>query len=172
MVPEEVTEFCADKRSVCIVEEGFPDYLEQALNATLRKADLNTTVVGKDVFPKAGEYQSEVMMNGLAKFIEGAVPKGIDLAPIAAVTKAVAGQQGLRRGTARRTDPETPAGILHRLSGAAGVLRPEAGPAGSGNRQDAYLRRYRLPYVLYPASLQPWGIPSPATGWGSPVRPA
>ena len=80
MVPEEVTEFCANKRSVCIVEEGFPDYLEQALNATLRKADLNTTIVGKDVFPKAGEYQSEVMMNGLAKFVEGAVPKGIDLA--------------------------------------------------------------------------------------------
>ena len=90
MVPDEVIEFCADKRSVCIVEEGFPEYLEQALNALLRKADLNATIVGKDVFPKAGEYQSEVMMNGLAKFVEGAVPKGIDLGPVAAVTRAVA----------------------------------------------------------------------------------
>ena len=90
MIPDEIKRFCANKRSVCIVEEGFPDYLEQALNATLRKADLNTTVVGKDVFPKAGEYQSEVMMNGLAKFIEGAVPKGIDLGPVATATKSVA----------------------------------------------------------------------------------
>jgi indolepyruvate ferredoxin oxidoreductase alpha subunit len=90
MVPDEIVGFCAGKRSVCMVEEGFPEYLEQALNATLRKADVNTTVVGKDVFPKAGEYQSEVMLNGLAKFIEGAVPKGIDLGRVAAVTKAVA----------------------------------------------------------------------------------
>jgi indolepyruvate ferredoxin oxidoreductase alpha subunit len=90
MVPDEIVGFCAGKQAVCMVEEGFPDYLEQALNAALRKADVNTTVVGKDVFPMAGEYQSEVMLNGLAKFIEGAVPKGIDLAKITAVTKAVA----------------------------------------------------------------------------------
>ena len=38
MVPDEVVAFCAGKRSVAIVEEGFPEYLEQALNATLRKA--------------------------------------------------------------------------------------------------------------------------------------
>ncbi len=90
MIPEEVSAFCAGKRSVAVVEEGYPDYIEQALNATLRKADLNTVVVGKGVFPKAGEYQSEVMLNGLAKYIEGAVPAGIDLAAVAAVTRAIA----------------------------------------------------------------------------------
>ncbi len=95
MVPDEVVAFCAGKRSVAIVEEGFPEYLEQALNATLRKADLNTTVVGKDVFPRAGEYQSEVMLNGVARFIEGAVPKGVDLGPVAAVTKAIADNKAL-----------------------------------------------------------------------------
>lgn len=89
MVPDEVTSFCAGKHAVAIVEEGFPDYLEQALNATLRKTDLDTTIVGKEVFPKAGEYQSEVMVRGLAKFIEGAAPAGVDLAPVAAVTKAI-----------------------------------------------------------------------------------
>jgi len=111
MVPEEVTEFCAGKRSVCIVEEGFPDYLEQALNATLRKADLNTTIVGKDVFPKAGEYQSEVMMNGLAKFVEGAVPKGINLAPIAAVTKAVADNKAYAAELLGAPIPKRPPGF-------------------------------------------------------------
>ena len=111
MVPEEVTEFCANKRSICIVEEGFPDYLEQALNATLRKADLNTTIVGKDVFPKAGEYQSEVMMNGLAKFVEGAVPKGIDLAPVAAVTKAVADNKAYAAELLGAPIPKRPPGF-------------------------------------------------------------
>ena len=111
MVPEEVTEFCAGKRSVCIVEEGFPDYLEQALNATLRKADLNTTIVGKDVFPKAGEYQSEVMLNGLARFVEGAVPKGIDLAPVAAVTKAVADNKALAAELLGSPIPKRPPGF-------------------------------------------------------------
>lgn len=111
MVPEEVTEFCAGKRSVCIVEEGFPDYLEQALNAMLRKADLNTTIVGKDVFPKAGEYQSEVMMNGLAKFVEGAVPKGIELGPIAAITKAVADNKELAAELLGAPIPKRPPGF-------------------------------------------------------------
>ena len=111
MIPEEVSEFCAGKRTVCIVEEGFPDYLEQALNATLRKADLNTTIVGKDVFPKAGEYQSEVMMNGLAKFVEGAAPKGVDLAPVAFATKAVADNKALAAELLGSPIPKRPPGF-------------------------------------------------------------
>ena len=111
MVPDEVTEFCAGKNSVCIVEEGFPDYLEQALNAMLRKADLNTTIVGKDVFPKAGEYQSEVMVNGLARFIEGAVPKGIDLAPVSAFTKTIADNKALAAELLGAPIPKRPPGF-------------------------------------------------------------
>ena len=111
MIPDEIKRFCANKHSVCIVEEGFPDYLEQALNATLRKADLNTTVVGKDVFPKAGEYQSEVMMNGLAKFIEGAVPKGIDLGPVATATKSVADTKAFAAELLGAPIPKRPPGF-------------------------------------------------------------
>ena len=111
MIPDEIKRFCANKRSVCIVEEGFPDYLEQALNATLRKADLNTTVVGKDVFPKAGEYQSEVMMNGLAKFIEGAVPKGIDLGQVATATKSVADTKAFAAELLGAPIPKRPPGF-------------------------------------------------------------
>ncbi|MEC7488265.1 MAG: indolepyruvate ferredoxin oxidoreductase subunit alpha [Pseudomonadota bacterium] len=111
MVPEEVSQFCAGKRAVCIVEEGFPDYLEQALNATLRKVDLNTTVVGKDVFPKAGEYQSEVMMNGLAKFVEGTAPKDIDLIPVTSATKAVADNKALAAELLGSPIPKRPPGF-------------------------------------------------------------
>ena len=111
MVPDEVVAFCAGKRSVAIVEEGFPEYLEQALNATLRKADLNTTVVGKDVFPRAGEYQSEVMLNGIARFIEGAVPKGVDLEPVAAVTKAIADNKAIAAELLGAEIPKRPPGF-------------------------------------------------------------
>jgi len=75
LVPDEITAFCAGKRCVFVVEEGNPDYLEQAINALLRKADLNTTIVGKSVLPMAGEYTGEVMLEGVGRFIEGAVPR-------------------------------------------------------------------------------------------------
>ena len=89
MVDDEITEFCAGKSAVLVVEEGWPDYIEQAVNAILRKADINTTVIGKGPLPKAGEYQAEVMLKGLAGFLEGVVPRGIDLAPISAAVAAV-----------------------------------------------------------------------------------
>ncbi|HYM29655.1 MAG TPA: indolepyruvate ferredoxin oxidoreductase subunit alpha [Candidatus Cybelea sp.] len=89
LVPDEVTAFCAGKRAVLMVEEGNPDYLEQATNALLRKAELNTTIVGKAVLPMAGEYTSEVVLTGLARFLEGTMPQGVDIAGIAAVLERI-----------------------------------------------------------------------------------
>ena len=80
LLADEISAFCVGKKAVLVVEEGQPAYLEQAINAILRKADLNTSVVGKDVLPMAGEYTGEVVLSGLARFIEGSVPAGIDLA--------------------------------------------------------------------------------------------
>ncbi len=111
MVPDEVVVFCDGKRSVAIVEEGFPEYLEQALNATLRKAGLDTTIVGKDVFPMAGEYQSEVMLTGIGKFLEGAVPTGIDLAPIVARTEAISRNKTLAAELLGAPIPKRPPGF-------------------------------------------------------------
>jgi indolepyruvate ferredoxin oxidoreductase alpha subunit len=79
-VPDEVTGFCADKKAVLIVEEGQPDYLEQALHAVLRRADIQTKVVGKDVLPMAGEYTGQVLQAGVRKFLEGHAPRLIDKA--------------------------------------------------------------------------------------------
>ncbi|MFQ5535312.1 MAG: thiamine pyrophosphate-dependent enzyme, partial [Sphingomonadales bacterium] len=88
LVPPELTAFCAGKKAVLIVEEGQPDFIEQAIESILRKADIQTTVVGKAVLPMAGEYTGEVMLDGVAKFIEGSVPKGVDLADVGARHKA------------------------------------------------------------------------------------
>ena len=78
LVPEEITGFCAGKQEVLMVEEGNPDYLEQAVNVLLRKADLNTRIHGKDVLPQAGEYIAEVMLKGVGRFLDMASPVGID----------------------------------------------------------------------------------------------
>ena len=82
VVNDEIAAFCAGKRAVLVVEEGQPDYLEQAVNVALRKADLNTSVIGKDVLPMAGEYTLEVVVAGVVGFIEGSMPRGVDVAAV------------------------------------------------------------------------------------------
>ncbi|MDP6012230.1 MAG: indolepyruvate ferredoxin oxidoreductase subunit alpha [Alphaproteobacteria bacterium] len=76
VLPEEITRFCVGKRAVLMVEEGNPDYLEQAVNVALRKADINTRVHGKDVLPEAGEYTGEVMLAGVEEFLTRAAASG------------------------------------------------------------------------------------------------
>ncbi len=83
LVPEEITGFCAGKRAVLIVEEGYPDYIEQAVNVELRRAGINTRVLGKGPLPKSGEYASDVLLEGLAAFLQDAKPNGIDADTIA-----------------------------------------------------------------------------------------
>ena len=69
LVPDEIARFCAGKRAVLVVEEGSPDFLEQAIGQILRKADLNTALHGKDMLPTAGEYTPLVVAKGLAAFL-------------------------------------------------------------------------------------------------------
>ena len=78
MVPDEMTQFCAGKRAVLMIEEGHPDYIEQMLCTVLRRADLNTKVFGKDVLPMGGEYTADVVMKGLIGFLDKARPAGLD----------------------------------------------------------------------------------------------
>ena len=85
LIPEEVVQFCAGKASVLMVEEGQPAYIEEAILATLRRHEVNgTRVYGKEagkqdsvVFPLAGEYTGETVLNGVARFIEAAAPRGL-----------------------------------------------------------------------------------------------
>jgi indolepyruvate ferredoxin oxidoreductase alpha subunit len=78
LVPNELCEFCVGKRAVLVVEEGSPDYIEQAVNTELRRADIQTRVLGKGHLPRAGEYVSEVLIDGLAAFLAQARPSGVD----------------------------------------------------------------------------------------------
>ncbi len=86
-IPEEIVQFCTGKRSVLIVEEGQPAYIEESILATLRRHEVNgTRIYGKEagkkdnvVFPLAGEYTGETVLNGVARFIEAAAPRGLDV---------------------------------------------------------------------------------------------
>jgi indolepyruvate ferredoxin oxidoreductase alpha subunit len=89
LVPEELRGFCAGKRAVLVLEEGSPDYIEQAVNSELRRADLQTRVLGKDCLPRAGEYSSEALLKGLAAFLAAIRPAGIDIEAITARAKAI-----------------------------------------------------------------------------------
>ncbi len=97
LVPEEITGFCAGKKAVLIVEEGQPAYLEQAILATLRRHEVNATrVYGKEgasehdrVLPLAGEFTGEVVLTGVARFIEHAAPAGFDSSRVHAVFEAL-----------------------------------------------------------------------------------
>ncbi|MBL8380329.1 MAG: indolepyruvate ferredoxin oxidoreductase subunit alpha [Burkholderiales bacterium] len=90
LIPEEITAFCAGKRAVLMVEEGQPAFIEDALHAVLRRADLQTRVHGKDVLPLAGEYTGEVMLTGMAKFLAAAAPAGFDAQAAQAAPAAIA----------------------------------------------------------------------------------
>ena len=111
LLDDEIVSFCATKSAVLVIEEGWPDYLEQAINAILRKKDVNTTIVGKGPFPKVGEYQAEVMLKGIAGFVEGAVPRGVDLAPISAAVAKIDSTKSLAAELLGAPVPKRPPGF-------------------------------------------------------------
>ena len=82
LVPQEIRSFCADKKAVLIVEEGFPEYIEHMVSTELRRGDVQTRLYGKDVLPQAGEYTQEVLMRGLAQFLIDARPARLDAAAV------------------------------------------------------------------------------------------
>lgn len=70
LVPEEVAAFAAGKKALLIVEEGQPEFIEQAVQKLLRDAGSDALVVGKGVLPMAGEYTGAVVKAGVRKFMQ------------------------------------------------------------------------------------------------------
>jgi len=83
LIDEEIVAFCSGKQAVLVVEEGQPNFIEQAVLATLQRAAVHSVrVFGKDVLPMAGEYTGEVLLRGAAGFLAAAAPPGLDAAVI------------------------------------------------------------------------------------------
>jgi indolepyruvate ferredoxin oxidoreductase, alpha subunit len=104
LVPGELTSFCVGKRAVLVVEEGSPDYVEQQVNVALRRADIQTKVLGKGCLPKTGEYTSDVMLDGLVAFLRETRPAGVDTDAVATRAKKMLAH----RTSARMVLPDIP----------------------------------------------------------------
>ena len=127
LIDAEFVRFCAGKKAVLIVEEGQPEFIEQAVNTILRRADIQTRIEGKGMLPMAGEYTGGVMKEGLRKFVaayrpdllaEGRARRSPASDRLAKAQQAIAGKV---HGAS--------AVVLHRLSRAADLHRDEAGGA-------------------------------------------
>ncbi|NWG26189.1 MAG: indolepyruvate ferredoxin oxidoreductase subunit alpha [Pseudorhodoplanes sp.] len=108
LVPEEVREFCAGKKHVLVVEEGYPDYIEQAINVELRKADIQTRVTGKGPLPNTGEYSSEVLLKGVTAFLAQAKPAGLDTDEIVARSARIFAHMPAAAASLRDLPPRPP----------------------------------------------------------------
>ena len=87
LIDAEFARFCVGKKAILIIEEGQPEFIEQAVNTILRRADIQTRVEGKGMLPMAGEYTGGVMKAGLRKFVAAYRP---DLLPDARAPAAAA----------------------------------------------------------------------------------
>jgi indolepyruvate ferredoxin oxidoreductase alpha subunit len=96
LVPDEFVKFAAGKKAILIVEEGQPEFIEQTANQFLRKADLQTRVIGKGPFPMAGEYTGGVMHQGLSAFLNEQAPQLL-ARPAAAIEKPLVPIDELRK---------------------------------------------------------------------------
>lgn len=74
LVDDEVKGFCLDKKAVLMIEEGQPEYIEQAINTILRNTDIQTRVIGKSLLPRAGEYTGAVLAEGVSAFLKDHAP--------------------------------------------------------------------------------------------------
>jgi indolepyruvate ferredoxin oxidoreductase alpha subunit len=130
LIDDELVAFCRDKRAVLMIEEGQPDFLEQALHAVLRKAGVATRVEGKGPLPAAGEYTPLVLEEGLARFLEAHGGAALRPGPAgSARLHPVARAQGERLAA---VVPERPAGFCtgcpeRPLFGAIKLLQQEFG---------------------------------------------
>jgi indolepyruvate ferredoxin oxidoreductase alpha subunit len=78
LIDAELVRFCAGKQAILVIEEGQPEFIEQAVNTILRRADVQARVEGKGMLPMAGEYTGGVMKEGLRKFVAAYRPDLLD----------------------------------------------------------------------------------------------
>ena len=74
LVADEFAAFCAGKDHVLVVEEGQPEFIEQQLGSFLYRRGSAVKLHGKGVFPMAGEYNGQVMLDAVTAFLRTAAP--------------------------------------------------------------------------------------------------
>jgi len=75
LVADEWVRFCSGKRAVLVVEEGQPEFIEQGASQILRRHEIGTRLLGKDVLPMAGEYSVDVLRQGIDALLQRWAPQ-------------------------------------------------------------------------------------------------
>jgi indolepyruvate ferredoxin oxidoreductase alpha subunit len=109
VIEDEVEAFCRDKEHVIVVEEGQPEYIEQAVNTALRRRKTSARVRGKDILPMTGDYTSQVLLNGLRTFIEESDPRLLGNRPPAPDPTPVFALEEVKK--LKQVVPERPPGL-------------------------------------------------------------
>ncbi|BFM09010.1 indolepyruvate ferredoxin oxidoreductase subunit alpha [Halioxenophilus aromaticivorans] len=149
-IDDEIIEFCVGKTAVLMIEEGQPNYIEQAVGYILRTADVQTPVYGKNVLPSFGEYDSGAIKAGLEKFLA-----------------AVEAQPGVSAQESNAIDPwRGLPGDQGNSTSAVGVFNPATDYAPAGNGAEAGAQ-------LIPVKQLPVDVPPRPAGFcvGCPERP-
>ena len=143
-------DFCQSKRAVLMVEEGQPDYIEQALHKVLRKADIPTKIYGKGELPIGGEYTAAVMAAGVRKFLTAAAPEVLPDHIRAPNDPSILAHDKIK--ALAEVVPARPPGFCtgcpeRPIFAAMKLVEKDLGAASCRGR-------YRLPFVLDPAAVQ------------------
>ncbi len=172
MIDDEVAEFCLGKTAVIMVEEGQPEYIEQALHTVLRRRDINTRVSGKDLLPRGGEYSAPVLVAGFEAFIGAHAPALLGHRPPAPNAMAVLADPKVSQLAA--TVPPRPAGFCigcpeRPIFAAMKLVEQELGPhhvaADIGCHLFSILPPFNIGattmgYGLGPASASAFNVPA------------
>ncbi|MCZ0960739.1 indolepyruvate ferredoxin oxidoreductase subunit alpha [Paracoccus benzoatiresistens] len=70
----QILDFCDGKDAVLLVEEGQPNFIEQAIGHMLYQNGRKTVLAGKGVLPMAGEYTGKRLVEGIAGFLREHAP--------------------------------------------------------------------------------------------------
>ena len=74
LVPQQITDWCAAKSAVLVLEEGQPEYIEKDVLTALYRAGLATRLHGKDLVQTQGEYNVELLARALLAFCDRYLP--------------------------------------------------------------------------------------------------
>jgi len=132
LIPQEWVKFCSGKRAVLVVEEGQPEFIEQAASQILRKHDVSARLMGKDVLPMHGEYTVDVLRKGLGEFISRWMPQLL-ATPKTAASPAMTETPLVAAGRLAALVPARPSGLCtgcpeRPLFTAMKLLQRETGP--------------------------------------------
>ncbi len=131
LVSEEWVRFCAGKRAVLVIEEGQPEFIEQAANQMLRRQDLNTRLVGKEVLPVFGEYTVDHLRKGIGAFLAQWAPPAHVVTEVPATRKTDVSPEAAAKLAA--LVPARPSGLCtgcpeRPFFAAMKILQKEVGP--------------------------------------------